>query len=189
MSSSPPPTSSKYDLPFPLPVISLLDSSIYSAIFTSVYVGSLYLSKASRISPSGGGGKDKKDQPPVSRDHPEVIKARLKLVIGATVGCIFGVWGLMQYSKDIYEGNAEVVSSKRARPFPPPPSFRPFPFPLSLTPLPFIALTGRFSLPQNPSPNLLPPRFPPFPRPSPRRTHRGTHGLRSLGDGLARCDG
>ncbi|KAL7415926.1 hypothetical protein BDY24DRAFT_406116 [Mrakia frigida] len=100
MSSSP----SKYDLPFPLPVITLLDSSLYSAIFTSVYVGSLYLSKASRIAPSN---KDKKEAA-ISRDHPEVIKARLKLVIGATVGCVFGVWGLMQYSKDVYTGVEKV---------------------------------------------------------------------------------
>lgn len=105
MSSSP----SKYDLPFPLPVITLLDSSLYSAIFTSVYVGSLYLSKASRIAPSN---KDKKEA--ISRDHPEVIKARLKLVIGATVGCVFGVWGLMQYSKDVYTGVEKVVSCRKS---------------------------------------------------------------------------
>lgn len=104
--TSPPPLApSAYDLPFPLPVISLTDSLLYSAIFTSVYVGSLYLSKASRFAPSSS----KSQAQTLSRDHPEVIKARLKLVIGASFGCCFGVWGLVQYASDQKEGR-EIVS-------------------------------------------------------------------------------
>jgi hypothetical protein len=42
----PPPSSA---LPFPLPLLSPTQSSLLSALLTSIYVGSLYLARASRI--------------------------------------------------------------------------------------------------------------------------------------------
>jgi hypothetical protein len=138
-----------YDLPFSLPVISLFDSSVYSAIFTAVYVGSLYLSKASRIAPASSSSASGSKTQVLSRDHPEVIKARLKLVIGATFGCCFGVWGLVQYADDLQTGT-QVVSSTLVS---------------ALSPQTVVAdpslLVGRPPLPLQPSSDTLSTRLPP----------------------------
>lgn len=91
------------------PLLSPASASICSLLLTSAYVGSLYLSKTSRIShqaaqTAGTPAAAELERQRLGRDHPEVIQARLKAVGGATVACCFGVAGIVQLGLDQAQG-------------------------------------------------------------------------------------
>ena len=86
-----------------LPLLSPVAASAGSLLVTATYVGSLYLAKSARIphaassnSSSEAASSAEEERLRLGRDHPDVIRARLKAVGGATVACCVGVWAVVQ---------------------------------------------------------------------------------------------
>lgn len=117
------------------PLISPASASACSLLLTGAYVGSLYLSKASRISrastsasnspassTAAAAAAEAAERQRLGRDHPAVIRARLQAVGGATVACCCGVWGIVQLGMDEARG-LQTVSSPCFLPHRPSPSF------------------------------------------------------------------
>jgi prenyl protein peptidase len=88
-------------LVFPFPPLSTTFAHLLSLSFTCAYVGSIYLSKNSRLSFSSkvvhtsNGQARPKEQDERWRDDPDVIKARLAAVGSATLVCCLGVIGVV----------------------------------------------------------------------------------------------
>lgn len=84
-------------LVFPVPPLSISFAHLLSTSFAFVYVGSIYLSKNSRLTfkkktvHTPNGQARLKEQDERWRDDPDVIKARLMSVGIATVLCCLGV--------------------------------------------------------------------------------------------------
>ena len=103
-------------LPAPLAVgISPASAHLLSLLFTTSYVGSLYIFQALRPRPRARSSHVKGTRHPVvppvaasdvdaidgvpepgSRDHPDTIRLRMKAVSVATAASIFGVWLLVK---------------------------------------------------------------------------------------------
>ncbi|KAJ6476456.1 hypothetical protein C8R47DRAFT_1178864 [Mycena vitilis] len=69
----------------PLYPISMLSSHLLALLFSSTYVGSLYLVKNARLRVSGAPDARRQVPQPGSRDDPAVIRARLTVVTFATL--------------------------------------------------------------------------------------------------------
>jgi len=88
-------------LVFPFPPLSTTFAHLLSLFFAFAYVGSIYLSKNSRLSFSGkvvqtANGKARpKEQDERWRDDPDVIRARLVAVGSATLVCCLSVIGVI----------------------------------------------------------------------------------------------
>jgi len=88
-------------LVFPEPPLSTAFAHLLTFLFTSTYVGSLYLSKNARLSFSSNVAPARYDQPRRKennerwRDDPDVIKARLLAVSLATAACCAGFIGIV----------------------------------------------------------------------------------------------
>ena len=86
---------------FPFLPLSTTFAHLLSLSFTVTYVGSIYLSKNSRLSFSSkvvhtvNGQARPKEQDERWRDDPDVIKARLAAVGFATLVCCLGVIGVV----------------------------------------------------------------------------------------------
>lgn len=99
-------------LVFPVPPLSTASAHLLSLLFAVVYVGSIYLSKNSRLSFSGktvytaNGRARLKERDEKWRDDPDVIKARLAAVGFATLICCLGVVGIV----GLYVGDVDNVS-------------------------------------------------------------------------------
>jgi hypothetical protein len=102
-------------LVFPVPPLSTTFAHLLSLSFVFGYVGSIYLSKNSRLSFSGkvihvaNGQARPKEQDERWRDDPDVIKARLVAVGFATLVCCIGVIGVVK----CFVGDVEHVSCIR----------------------------------------------------------------------------
>lgn len=99
-------------LVFPVPPLSTAFAHLLSITFAFVYVGSIYLSKNSRLSFSRktvytNGQARPKERDERWRDDPDVIKARLAAVGFATLICCVSVIGVVGY----FVGDIENVSS------------------------------------------------------------------------------
>jgi hypothetical protein len=84
-----------------LPILSPAAASTGSLLVTATYVGSLYLAKSARIPHAAGSSSEaasaaEQERLSLGRDHPDVIRARLKAVGGATVACCVGIWAVVQ---------------------------------------------------------------------------------------------
>ena len=64
------------------------------SLYTATFVGSLYLFKATRV---GSGAVDDKGNL-LTRDHPQVLKARLYGVSVSSIASVAGFCGLLYYS-------------------------------------------------------------------------------------------
>ena len=90
-------------LVFPVPPLSTTFSHIFSLAFASIYVGSIYLSKNTRLSFSGktvhvpNGQARLKEPDERWRDDPDIIRARLVAVGVATVICCLGVFSVVAH--------------------------------------------------------------------------------------------
>ena len=90
-------------LVFPVPPLSTTSGHTLSIIFASIYVGSIYLSKNTRLSFSGrtvhllNGQARLKEADEKWRDDPDVIKARLVAVGAATLICFLGVFSVVKH--------------------------------------------------------------------------------------------
>lgn len=99
-------------LVFPVPPLSTASAHILSFVFASIYVGSIYLSKNTRLSFSSktvqvaNGQARLKEADERWRDDPDVIKARLVAVGVATVICCLGVVGVVAH----FVGDVDNVS-------------------------------------------------------------------------------
>jgi len=88
-------------LVFPIPPLSTSFAHLLTFFFASSYVGSLYISKFTRLSfssqvnPTQNGGVRRKEIDERWRDDPDVIRARLAAVIGATILCCAGLLGVL----------------------------------------------------------------------------------------------
>lgn len=102
---------------FFVPVLTSKQATFLSALLTSIYVGSLYLAKSSRIqiarpkaspdcagfSPSTSTTRPEVDavleEEPrtLGRDDAGVMKSRMRAVGGATVACCLGIWGVVRW--------------------------------------------------------------------------------------------
>lgn len=84
----------------PPPLLSPAAASVGSLLVTATYVGSLYISKSTRIPhavrSTDADSSEGDERLRLGRDSPEVIRARLKAVGGATVACCVGVWAAVQ---------------------------------------------------------------------------------------------
>lgn len=99
-------------LVFPFPPLSTTFAHLLSLFFASAYVGSIYLSKKSRLAFTSkvvhtiNGQARPKEQDERWRDDPDVIKARLTAVGLATLVCCFAVIGVV----GCFVGDVENVS-------------------------------------------------------------------------------
>jgi prenyl protein peptidase len=99
-------------LVFPVPPLSTASAHLLSLLFAFAYVGSIYLSKNSRLSFSGktvhtwNGQARSKEQDERWRDDPDVIRARLAAVGTAALLCCLGVIGIV----GLHVGDVENVS-------------------------------------------------------------------------------
>lgn len=90
-------------LVFPFPPLSTGFAHLFSIFFAFAYVGSIYLSKNSRLSFSGktvhvkDGRARPKEQDERWRDDPDVIKARLAAVGFATLMCCLSVVAVVAF--------------------------------------------------------------------------------------------
>jgi prenyl protein peptidase len=97
---------------FAFPPLSTTFAHLLSLFFAFTYVGSIYLSKNSRLSFSGkvvhttNGQARPKEQDERWRDDPDVIKARLAAVGFATLVCCLAVIGVV----GSFVGDVENVS-------------------------------------------------------------------------------
>jgi prenyl protein peptidase len=88
-------------LVFPLPPISTASAHGITLLLASSYVGSLYLSKNTRLSFSSKpkraatGTSREKESNERWRDDPDVIRARILAVTIATSLCCTGIFGLL----------------------------------------------------------------------------------------------
>lgn len=88
-------------LVFPVPPLSTGFAHLLSLTFSTVYVGSIYISKNSRLSFAktkshvDNGQARAKQRDERWRDDPDVIRARLVAVGVATLICCVGVVGLV----------------------------------------------------------------------------------------------
>lgn len=90
--------------PFEKPLLSPLEYHAFSFFLTALYVGSIYISKFTTAT-AHSTPKHKE----LGRNHPDVIKARMKAVLGATTCCVFGIWGIVQWGLETQKGNQNVV--------------------------------------------------------------------------------
>ena len=69
------------------------------SLFTSSYVGSLYIFRATRV------GRNKVDEHGqlLTRDHPKVIKARISSVLASSLVSVIGVWLLVRKTSQLSE--------------------------------------------------------------------------------------
>ncbi|KAF8997171.1 CAAX protease self-immunity-domain-containing protein [Cyathus striatus] len=86
-----------------LPTLSTPTAHLLSLLFSASYVGSLYISKGARLSfakpeeePEARKNLERRKMDSERwRDDPDVIKARLVAVSGASVVCVGVVWGVL----------------------------------------------------------------------------------------------
>ncbi|KIM83543.1 hypothetical protein PILCRDRAFT_819168 [Piloderma croceum F 1598] len=109
-------------LVFPVPPLSTTFAHLLSLSFVFGYVGSIYLSKNSRLSFSGkvihvaNGQARLKEQDERWRDDPDVIKARLVAVGFATLVCCIGVIGVVKcFVGDVEHSTSITLESSLTR--------------------------------------------------------------------------
>ncbi|CDZ97383.1 Prenyl protein protease [Phaffia rhodozyma] len=132
-----------YPLPFDVPILSSTEAFAFSFFLTAIYVGSLYLSKSSRVFRqvlSVQSTEKDRVRKELGRNHPDVIRARIKAVMGATFICVFGIWGLVQYGSEAHKDPSEISAVPKIKTLLPTLSLLGFPLAIPASPLPLAEL-------------------------------------------------